>query len=41
MKNMFNDFEEKTYSKSDNLDNFMDNLNSRLQGIETGEKLTN
>lgn len=38
---MFNDFEDKSSSKTDNIDNFMDKLNDRLQGIESGEKLHN
>jgi len=38
---MFNDFEDKSSSKTDNMDNFMDTLNCRLQGIESGEKLQN
>lgn len=41
MKTMFNDFEDKSSSKTDNMDDIMDTLNSRLQGIESGEKLQN
>jgi len=36
---MFNDYEDKSISKSENMDDFMGSLNSRLQGIESGEKL--
>jgi len=33
---MFNDFEDKSSSKTDNMDDIMDTLNAKLQGIEKG-----